>query len=184
MMSDPRLEQLATELAAPLLNYFSRRIDTPADAADLLSETLLVMTRRAQDLPVDDEQVRMWAFGVARRVLSSYRRGSRRHSALVERLREHLLVHHPRAPEISDAESRVQTALDALSPRDREIIRLIHWDGFTQVQVAALLGCPQGTIRSRYARARTTLRGTLGEKTTASSSTRRDVNDSPAVTMW
>ena len=142
MRDDDRLERLATELAAPLLNYFTRRIDKPADAADLLSETMLVMTRRARELPLNDEEVRMWAFGVARRVLSSYRRGNLRHSALVEQLRTHLMVHHPKPADVTDAESRVQTALATLSLHDQEIIRLIHWDGFTQVQVAALLGRP------------------------------------------
>lgn len=44
---------------------------------------------------------------------------------------------------------------------DQEIVKLIHWEGFSQVDVAQLLDRPPGTIRSRYARARTLLLATL-----------------------
>lgn len=46
-----RLERLAQDLAPQLLAYFTRRVDPTADAADLLSETLLVMCRRSRDPP-------------------------------------------------------------------------------------------------------------------------------------
>lgn len=160
MSGETRLELLTAELAPALLNYFVRRTDPPADAADLLSETLLVMTRRSADLPADDEQARMWAFGVARRVLLTHRRGKKRHAAMLHQLREHLWVQH-RQPQVGDQQDRVLSALSTLRPLDQEIIRLIHWDGFTQVEVAKMLGRPPGTVRSRYARARAALKAEL-----------------------
>lgn len=160
MSGDPRLERLATDLAGPLLNYFVRRVDPAADAADLLSETLLVMTRRVEDLPRDDAEARLWAFGVARRVLSTHRRGRARRLAAVERLRDHLRVQHDSAANPDDV-ARVHEALQTLDPLDQEIVRLIHWDGFSQVEVARLLARPEGTVRSRYSRARTALRREL-----------------------
>lgn len=160
MSGETRLERLATQMAPELLNYFVRRTDPPADAADLLSERLLVMTRRAADLPAEEEQVRMWMYGVARRVLSTHRRGNRRQTAMVDQLRQHLWVHH-RQQQVADEQDLVVSALSTLHPLDQEIIRLIHWDGFSQVEVAQLLGRPQGTIRSRYARARAALKTEL-----------------------
>ncbi|WP_298753151.1 RNA polymerase sigma factor [uncultured Serinicoccus sp.] len=160
MSGETRLEVLAAELAPALLQYFVRRTDPPADAADLLSETLLVMTRRSADLPADDEQARMWAFGVARRVLSTHRRGKKRHAAMLNQLREHLWV-QDRQPRVGDEQDRVLSALRTLPQLDQEIVRLIHWDGFSQVEVAKMLGRPPGTIRSRYARARSTLKAEL-----------------------
>lgn len=159
MTGDLRLHCLASDLAGPLLNYFVRRVDPPADAADLLSDTLLVMCRRSRDLPANDEQARMWVFGVARRVLSTHQRGSKRRTALVERLRQHLWVQRTEGA-TADVE-RLHAALITLDPLDQEIIRLIHWDGFTQVEIAELLDRPQGTVRSRYARARTALKKEL-----------------------
>lgn len=160
MSDETRLERLATQMAPALLNYFVRRTDPPVDAADLLSETLLVLTRRSGDLPVDDEQARMWVYGVARRVLSTHRRGKKRHAAMVDQLRQHLWVQHGQQ-RVDDDHDLVLLALSALHPLDQEIVHLIHWDGFSQVEVAKMLGRPQGTIRSRYARARVALKAEL-----------------------
>lgn len=160
--TDARLQRLATELAPQLLNYFRRRVDPPADAADLLSETLVVMCRRADSLPTDDHEARLWAFGVARRILSTHRRGVQRRTALVDRLRNHLQTNEG-APQPAHVD-QVHEALTALNPLDQEIIRLIHWDGFSQVEVAELLHRRAGTIRSRYARARATLKAELSDR--------------------
>lgn len=61
--------------------------------------------------------------------------------------------------ELLDADNRdpgiaVRTALALLNAVDAEIIRLVHWEGFTQGQVATILGKRPGTICSRYHRAR------------------------------
>ena len=52
-------------------------------------------------------------------------------------------------------------ALRQLSAMDQEIIKLVHWDGFSQAEAAQLLGLPEGTLRSRHHRARQQLRGML-----------------------
>lgn len=152
-----RVEDAVRREAAALLAYFERRADR-ADAADLLGETLLVVWRRAISLPQDDEQARMWMFGVARRVLATSRRGAVRRHALADRLRAEALVRpgvaEPHDPSLADA-------LANLDPIDGEIIRLVHWDGFSLADVARHLRRPAGTIRSRYARARATLRAAL-----------------------
>lgn len=140
-----------------LLGFFERRVPY-SDALDLLGEVLLVAWRRADKLPTDEEATRMWLFGVARRVLSTSRRSGVRRQALVDRLRaeaESTSVEH----RAEDGE--LVAALAALSPVDAEIIRLVHWDGFTLAEVANHLGRPAGTIRSKYSRARSVLRARL-----------------------
>lgn len=156
--ADAQLAGLIRANAPDLLAYFVRRVEHRADAADLLGDTLLVVWRKVRRLPVDDDQARMWMFGIARRVLSGHHRSRRRHGKLLERLRQELRV----LP--SDVDERVvdvRRCLSELDPTDQEIIRLVHWDGFSQVEVAALLGMPEGTVRSRHARARQRLAALL-----------------------
>ena len=160
--TDDRVQALAERLAPDLLNYFARRVTPTADAADLLSDTLLVICRRARHLPSDDQQARLWAFGVARKVLAGQRRSTRRRSALVTRLQEELEQTGGVGQQDRSVE-HLHTALAALDPLDQEIIRLVHWEGFSQAEVAQLLHRPAGTIRSRYARARSALRSELGD---------------------
>lgn len=153
-----RVSNIAERESAQLLAYFARRVVPVEDAADLLNETLLVMWRRADATPVDDVEARMWAYGIARRVLSTHRRAQGRRNALVDRLREEL-----RTPSIPDPEfDEVRDAIATLRPIDQEIVRLVHWEGFKLNEVAALLGKRETTIRSRYFRARARLRQRLG----------------------
>jgi len=53
-------------------------------------------------------------------------------------------------------------ALDALDPRVRAALLASVVDGYTQREIATMLGVPEGTIASWLSRARRTLRETLG----------------------
>lgn len=66
---------------------------------------------------------------------------------------------------------RIEAALASLTARQRDAFVLVHWEGFTVVEAAAVVGCSDGTLRSHLHRARRTLRAELadlapdGEKT-------------------
>ena len=78
-LQDPRAERFERLYATyhpQVFGYVLRRCGRPEDAADVIAETFLVVWRRLDDLPVDDE-IRPWLYGVARRVLSNQRRGAR-----------------------------------------------------------------------------------------------------------
>lgn len=144
--------------AVTLLGYFLRRVDDREDAADLVGETAMIVWRRADDLPHQPDEARMWMYGVARRVLATYRRGRRRKLALADRLRDELAVDRtPADPRADD----VVEAVRALPSREREIVGLVHWEGFTITQAAAVLGIRPGAAQMRYQRARTRLRQAL-----------------------
>lgn len=162
-VSPDRAQQVVEGNTTDLLSYFLRRVDVAEDAADLLNDTLLVLWRKASDLPADDTEARMWMFGIARRVLSTHRRSTGRRSALHDKLRQHLATtiqpHHTDGLDVAGA-------VRLLSPDDQELIRLVFWDGFSQAEVARLLDLPEGTVRSRTHRARQRLRELLGEPPT------------------
>src|SRR5690349_4778421 len=115
-----RVGRLCQDLAVDLLNYFARRVEQPADAADLLSETFVVLCRRASSIPSSDDEARLWAFGVARNVLSGHRRTRRRRASLVERLRAEL-SDHPTTTGDGSVSDWVHDALASLDHLDREI---------------------------------------------------------------
>lgn len=161
-MSGAHVERLVEDQLPALLAYFTRRVRPVEDAADLLSETLVVLWRRADDVPTDPESARRWAFGVARKVLATHRRTVRRRDDLAARLRAELAS--PPPPTDDPADDRIRAALDELRPLDREIVRLVHRDGFSLIDAAAVLGRRPATIRSRYHRARQRLRGLLADQ--------------------
>lgn len=155
----------ALELTADdLLRYFERRVHVPADAADLLSDTMLQAWRRADSCPEETHRQRMWLFTIAANVLSNHHRGIVRSLRLANRLREHFVTDP--APDHADS-SAVRDAVLRLPRSHRELIMLVHWDGLTILEAAELLGLNASTARSRYSAARSSLREALMLATTA-----------------
>ena len=150
--------------APELLGYLIRRTSQAEDAADLLADVLLVVWRRVDKAPTDEQAMRMWLFGIARKTLATHQRGMRRRLALTERLRSELsttpviagINGNPNSL-VNSSSEQLQAALDTLSPDDQEVIKLIHFDQFTPAEVAQHLRLRPATARSRHHRARTRL---------------------------
>jgi RNA polymerase sigma-70 factor (ECF subfamily) len=131
-----------------LLHYFERRVSPPEDAADLLSETMLVAWRKVGTLPREPESARMWLFTIARYVLLNHHRGQRRQNSLADTLRREIIRTHQ-----SDQAQQAESVLELLAtlPRTQaELLRLVHWDGFTVAEAAQLLGVSRATGRRHY----------------------------------
>lgn len=144
--------------ATDLLAYLARRAG-PDDAPDLLSETMITAWRRVRHLPAEPERARMWLFGIARKTLLNFARGERRRWALADRIRSH--GHHDSAATSADDGAEVRDAIARLDPALAELVRLVHWDGFTLTEAAGLLDIPASTARSRYQKAKADLRTAL-----------------------
>lgn len=155
------VERVVRDETPALLKYFLRRVDDREDAADLLSETLLTVWRRVEKLPSDPVEARMWLFGIASHVLQNARRTLRRRSALAERLRADLSVRNGGDDASADLRLDVTRALGSLPSRDRELVRLVHWDGLSLAEAAGVVGLNASTARTRYARARAKLAAQL-----------------------
>lgn len=140
-------------LMQPLLAYFARRVEPREESADCLSETLVVLWRRRESLPASPDELRAFAFGVAKGVLANHVRGRIRQGALGDRVRDEVRVSAP-----SVVDEAVADALHSLREKDRELVQLIVWDGFGVAEAGALLGVRAGAARTRYARAKERLR--------------------------
>ena len=161
MSVPPRADIRATlrDCSGDLLSYFERRVTVREDAADLLGETLLVAWRRIDRLPDDAERRRMWLFGVAANVLANHRRAQSRRGALTERLRRHLATEPPAAD--AGEVHAVRDAVRRLPDQQRELIMLVHWEGFSVAAAAEILGVNASTARSRYAAGKAALHAAL-----------------------
>lgn len=160
----PRLTTLVEQNAPAILAYFARRVDPAEDAADLLSETMLVAWKAVRKIPAEDEAARMWLFGIARNHLSNYRRGRLRKDSLANRLRDEL--HSQRLSYEVGAGLEVREAVAQLPVELQELVTLVYWDGFTIEQAATLVKVNASTARSRFAKARGMLHITLSEQAT------------------
>jgi RNA polymerase sigma-70 factor (ECF subfamily) len=156
-----RFSRLFGDHERELLAYVLRRVDRPEDAADVVAETFLVAWRRIDRVPAGDD-ARLWLYGVARRQLANQRRGHLRRSRLADRLRSELEVTVVGAGGPEDHRvAAVRAALSRIDEEDREILRLTSWEGLSPSEIAAVVGVPAVTVRSRLHRARKRLRSEL-----------------------
>ena len=157
-MTRSHIETVLEDVAPALMGYFLRRTSDPDDAADLVGETLTEAWRSSRRMPKERETARMWVFGVARNTHRHHVRGRIRRDALVSALGNTIAQ---ATGEVSDDDLDVRHAIAALPADLAELIRLVHWDGFTLEQTAVHLGIPASTARSRHSRAKELLRVAL-----------------------
>lgn len=140
--------------------------DTEA-VADLVAEVFVVALRKEDSIPPPPED-RLWLYGVARRMVLDHRQRRKRLLRLQSRLQQKAVIEAS-----SDGESsrlRVQAAIDMLKPADRELLKLIAWDGLSHAEVANILGCTPNAVGQRLHKARSRLRSILTQPAPASGS--------------
>lgn len=136
-------------------------------AEDVLSETFLVAFRRRTDFDTDVESAAPWLFGIASRLISRHRaveaKQWRSFAASISQQEQSSLGGLEDALSRVDAQREVATLkarIAALAPKDRETLLLYAWQGMSYDEVAAALGVPVGTVRSRLNRVRRRLDST------------------------
>ena len=148
-------EAFAAEFA-PLHRYVARRVGANA-ADDLAAETFGVAFRNWERLD-PERPVRPWLYGIAANVMRHHWRKERRMLRAYARTGV-----DPVSAENEPAEDtrELAAALAGLRPDEREILFLSAWAELTDVEIAAALDLPVGTVKSRLSRAREKLRNRL-----------------------
>jgi RNA polymerase sigma-70 factor (ECF subfamily) len=149
--SSERFERIYRENFRSVLRFAAARID-PERAKDVAAETFLVAWRRLDDVP---DEPRAWLLGVARKVISGQYRSEARRDALATRLESAPGRNGETdlAGELGERDA-VLAALAALRERDREVLRLVAWDGLDAAEAAEVLSVTRLAFAVRLHRAR------------------------------
>ena len=165
--------------ARALLGYALRRTATPADAADVVAETMLTAWRRLDAVP-DEPDTILWLYGVARNVIANGDRTMRRQRRLAEKLRSQLddVLEDPPVADPSLA-AQVAAAMKALTPVEYEVLTLTATEQLSPAEIAVVLDMKQNTVRTHLHRARNKLRSALTTDASEESSKRAKRSDGP-----
>lgn len=156
------LRELHDLHAAALLRYTVYLTGNAANADDVVQETLLRAWRTAGILDQDPASLRSWLFTVARNlVIDEARSARRRHEAAVGEPPERSV--DDRTDELFDA-LLVSEALASLSADHRAVVVRAYYGGQNTAELAAELGIPEGTVKSRLHYGLRALRLALQEK--------------------
>ncbi len=152
----PAFDALFERYRQPIWSFFRRRTDRTADAEELAQETFLAVIQAARRYE-PRSTFRSYLFSIAFNLLSARRRQAKREGASVP-----IELHDVAAASSDPAASIwVREALAALDPADREMLMLREYDALGYADIAAVVGVPLNTVKSRLFRARLALRDQL-----------------------
>lgn len=152
--------------------YLARRVGGDL-ADDLASATFTIAFERRGTFRAATSSARPWLFGIATNLLRNEWRAQQRALEAIGHLASGV-EDVPGAAEgdhpgqwVSEV-GLVAGLLAELDADQREVLLLYAWEEFSYEEIAATLGVPVGTVRSRLARARARLRARLRGEPSAS----------------
>ena len=154
---------------APLVFAFAvRMLGARSDAEDLLQEVFLQVWHHAGSYSRERGSPEAWLLTITRsRAIDRLRSVRRRDRKLVPMDDPEWTGYEPKAEETmaaQDARLMVNSALARLPAAQREAMELAYFDGLTQSEIAARLGEPLGTVKTRMRTAMQRLREFLRAK--------------------
>lgn len=124
-------------------------------AEDLIQETFVRVWRHAGSYSAQAGSVRGWLFAILRNYAIDYWRKQRQRSSprevpLGEIECDDRLALEDTWAEVLRREERTQLcqAMERLSEKQRLVIELAYFQGYTHVEIAAISGLPLGTVKS------------------------------------
>jgi len=153
----PSFGEQALAHADSLYNLARYLTGSAADGEDLVQETYARALGAAASF--DGRNLKAWLFKILRNAFTDSARRRKRHPEGpidADRLRDDVAVDALRNVVAADIEAALMTLSD-----DARAVILLDLEGLTELEVADVLGCAVGTVKSRLSRARMLLRRQL-----------------------
>lgn len=151
---------------APRLKSYMRKLGAPEDQAEELAQEAMAMVWRKSHLfDAAKAGAGTWIFSIARNLrIDAFRRQKRPEIELDDPM---LVPDEPDSPErtldLDQQASAVRSALANLPEEQATIVRLSFYEEKPHAEIAAQLGIPLGTVKSRMRLAFNRFRKALGE---------------------
>jgi len=167
-------EQLVQRYDKRVLTIAAGYVSCSDDAKDIYQEVFLRVYKGLPKFQYKSE-FSTWLFRIATNVCLSHRKRGRRHShtSLDQNVNDEDGQPHALKDTLSDNTTtdqqahnaeismRVEQALKTLSPRQRMVFSLKHYDGYKLKEIAGMLKCSEGTVKKYLFEATARLRKQL-----------------------
>lgn len=160
---------LVTRYQNRLYNSLVSVLGSPEDARDVAQEAFVLAFRKLHTFR-GRSAFYSWLFRIALNAAASLQRKPSRVNVSIDAAREQsgkepVDVHPTAQPgfamEVSERQALVRSALAALPTEYRTVLVLKEMEDLKYEEIAAIVDCPVGTVRSRIHRARIELRAKL-----------------------
>lgn len=157
------LAALYDRYAGMLFAMLVRILRDTSAAEEVLQDLFLQLWRGASRFDASRGSLAAWLLVIGRNRALSRLRGKGRHETLADS-EEFSIEAVPSSGNLEDEVARMQLmerlrgAMAALPQEQREAVELAYFEGMTQTEIAARVGCPLGTVKSRVRAAMQTLK--------------------------
>jgi RNA polymerase sigma-70 factor (ECF subfamily) len=157
------LAALYDRYAGMLFAMLVRILRDTSAAEEVLQDLFLQLWRGASRFDASRGSLAAWLLVIGRNRALSRLRGKGRHEILADS-EEFSIEAVPSSGNLEDEVARMQLmerlrgAMAALPQEQREAVELAYFEGMTQTEIAARVGCPLGTVKSRVRAAMQTLK--------------------------
>ena len=164
---DPRaLAELYDRYGRVVYALILRVVRDTGIAEDLVQETFLRVWNRVHGFDAQKGSIGPWLLAVARNRAIDYLRsaGGRERNSVEYEETDHPALYTDMEKDIlaSDKARVVKSAMDKLSPNQRQVIELAYFEGLSQTEMAERMGQPLGTVKTWVRSALKSLRDELG----------------------
>jgi RNA polymerase sigma-70 factor, ECF subfamily len=156
--SSARFDALYRETASELFAYVLTLLRDRAAAEDVTAATFERAYRRQATFDPKRGTHRAWLFGIARNAALDELRRRKRNAALLADPEDPASAAAEADEEAAVRRAAVRAALEQLDPRERELIALKFHAGFSNAEIARVLGVSESNAGTRVHRAVTRLR--------------------------
>jgi RNA polymerase sigma factor (sigma-70 family) len=150
--------------SARIYNFAFRFLKNAEAAEDAVQEVFVKMMKHAGQFQ-GDAKLSTWLFSITANWCRDYLRKADNKAKEAEDVLLSLPTSAEHSPERNlerrEDELRVQKALSALTPEQREAILLSRYQGLSYAEIAQIAGCSEGAVKTRVFRAMETLKKAL-----------------------
>jgi RNA polymerase sigma-70 factor (ECF subfamily) len=157
------LRQLYLTYSRTIYAFALRRLRDAAEAEEIVVDTMHEVWRHPGRFR-GESKFSTWLLGIARFKLLSLIRGREPQHEEIGQLEEILESGEEGSLEILAQKQRreaVRQCMDKLPAEQRECLHLVFYEGYGLAEVAAVLGCPENTVKTRLFHARRKLKNGL-----------------------
>ena len=146
-------EELYERFELPIYNYLLRLVCEQAAAEDLLQEVFMAVWNGAGGFR-GQAQVRTWIFHIAHNQAVSWLRSHRNNVAYDDSTGLYAQDDPEREAIENWRNDHLRRAVSRLNPSLRAVVELAFFNELSYTEIAAVVSCPVGTVKSRMSSAR------------------------------
>lgn len=139
-----------------------RRLQEAADAADVVNDVMLQVWQGAGRF-AGQSKVTTWLLGIANhKILDIYRKRGRAQFDEIDDDIEDEQAEHPLS-EIANTQhaALIKRCMDKLSDAHRQVVHLAFYEEMAYPEIAQVINCPAGTVKTRMLHAKNNLKRCL-----------------------